>query len=140
MRTKDTVYGYFTVTVPNAEEPLKLDQAPTRKVGYVCIRLDRPPLDSESNMFKASFSFCSPADAKHFSRPKARLIADSRMTTKRIKAFVEFEYNKTEDTKLPDLFHAALDNVDLAVDKLPQWYAEALEIEYGIHHTVGKGN
>ena len=131
---KDTVYGYFTVSVPNEQDE--------KARGYICIRLDRPPLKSDSKKFKASFSFCAPPDANKFSRPKARRIADCRMNTKRIKTFIEFEYNKTDDTKLPELFEAAFSNITTVKKDLPRWLTEGItkpgyEVKYGLHDTIG---
>lgn len=49
--------------------------------GYVCVALKRPPKNSvgEDNVYVAGFSFCSPKDARHFNKKRARIIAQSRI-------------------------------------------------------------
>lgn len=114
--------------------------APT---GYVCVRLERPPRDSNSTDYKASFSFCAPQDSHKFSRPKARKIADSRMTTSRVKSYLDFTYNRNESTKLPDIFKAALNEATVDKEfslKVPDWFLDGRpkSVSFGVFDTVGK--
>jgi hypothetical protein len=140
------LYGYFTVKLKDGLASVRRDGSIEQlKTGYVCVRIDRP---DNGNKYKASFSFCSPLDSKNFSRAIARRIADSRMTTKRVKAFVEFEFDKTESTKVPELFRAALATITPeTIDdgpktrtaeaiKAPEWFTMPLdrkEISYGFY-------
>ena len=132
----DTVYGFFRAKLPN-QLATKLDG---KDLGYVCVRLDRPPKDSDSTEYKASFSFCSPMDApqipnKHF-RALAKKIADSRMNTKRVPASITFNFKK-DGNKLPVIFEHAL-KIAMETPKpnkpekkmVPDWVLRS-DLEYG---------
>lgn len=129
--TSDTVYGFFTAHVDTSTYVFRDRDL----VGYICIRLDRPSKDSDSNKYKASFAFCSPFDApkdtsgfnRQF-RALSRKIADDRMLTTRKKCYIEFEFNKNEQTNLYDIFEFAvnkLNDINTAASsdlKIPRWF------------------
>lgn len=85
-----TKYGFYTALSNNGP-------------GYICIRIDRWNRESNIKTHKASFAFCSPLDAIKYSNGRnlkqcrllSKRIADSRMNTKRVKAFVEFDFEGT---------------------------------------------
>ena len=157
---KTTVYGYYTIKykefrkelqrlskelsdvkdLDNLEEfALNTNGMMESRTAYVCVCLERPPRNSDSTDFRASFSFCAPEDWKRFSRPKARQIANSRMKSNH---FTRFEFKRDENTKLPHIFKAALDSLWSGFDMIPDWYERAVdtgEIQFGIYDTVGKG-
>lgn len=140
-RPSDVVYGYFKVVVGNS----KFQQFPKGGTGYACVRLNLPPKESNSTKYKASFSFCSPADApkqkhelnRNF-RALSRKIADNRMNTTRVKAHVEFDFKRDETTKLPQIMKFALDQcVEASKENgkamAPQWVILSDKIEYGLY-------
>lgn len=139
----DYVYGFFTVNVPAR----KLEKLPDGGLGYVCVMLKRPPKNSDSNIYQAAFSFCSPADApkkremlnKHF-KAKSKRIAAQRMVNMRVKSSVDLTLVKNKETKLPDLFRQALDSVkklsgsnDSLKKMIPSWVEAADKIQYGLY-------
>lgn len=63
-------------------------------IGYICVALKRPAKDSDSNVYRAGFSFCSPQEGKKFSKSKARAMAMGRLAT--------FNRNQTEVTDRTD--------------------------------------
>lgn len=50
-------------------------------IGYICMALLRPAKDSNSNTYRAGFSFCSPQEGKKFSKQKARAMAMGCLNT-----------------------------------------------------------
>ncbi len=153
---KDIVTGFFTVVVDDEFiVSVNIDNEYAHETGYVCVMVQRPPKGSDSNQYRASFSFCSPADAaalfydktdlpatqvlnKHF-RNLSKRIAACRLFTDRVKAHVEFTLNKTPETKIADLFAAALDAAKKTdhpgrsnKKMVPDWVLTAKSIEYGL--------
>ena len=95
----DTVYSYYKVglSYDQAEElgyrhshsriGPKLRMPPSVVDGRVCLRIVRPPKNSQGPFtYRVSFSFCSPAD--NFDRKLARRIAD------RPHRFIEITHDK----------------------------------------------
>lgn len=139
--SNDTVYGYFTAKI----NPGKSTKLPNGGLGYCCVRLDRPPKGSSNNNYRASFSFCSPSDAPKKQqdlnwkfKDLAKKIANDRMDTKRVKCYVEFTFDRTEETTLPDLFRVALDvakrseRLDKNRPVVPEWFLAADDVVYGL--------
>jgi len=111
---KNTTYGYFRVMLPETFYD-------GEELGYMCVRLDRPPKEQQGvGQYKASFSFCSPSDSKHFTKRLARKIADARMNTKRVKSYIEFE-NTVECPKLANILQLAIDKA-ITLEIMPTWY------------------
>jgi hypothetical protein len=50
-------------------------------IGYICMSLSRPEKGSDSHIYRAGFSFCSPQEGKKFSKQKARSMALGRLAT-----------------------------------------------------------
>lgn len=135
-----TFYGYYTADL----EPNKDNHYPNGGRGYICVRIDLPPINEEGGKVKASFSFCSPIDApkehqhlnRHF-RALARKIANDRMLTKRVKSYIEFDRKK--ENSLPELFDNALSLIketkrfdNQKKFMAPEWVRKASEIKKGM--------
>jgi hypothetical protein len=140
--SRDTIYGYYRSTIVDngalssslkkllSRTNHKMDSHEEALHGIICVRLDRPPKEQQGvGIFRASFAFCSPEDVKHFSRKKARMIADSRMNTKRVDCVVTFD----SANQKPDLHSLFLKAISLAFnderDLTPDWFDHSENLE-----------
>jgi hypothetical protein len=71
----DTTYGYFSL--PVTDQYTRGRKVKNGGKGYICIRVDRPPKNTEEYKYVATLSFCSPFD--QFSKKFGRSVADRRM-------------------------------------------------------------
>lgn len=151
-------YGFFLVhTTPE----IKNDDD-TVLLGLVCVRLDRP-IEGKPTHHRASFAWCSPFDLARYFNDKSeilelrgckeicRRIADSRMTTSRVKASMEFDFEGSlfntfekalelaKKTPRPYKKHASKPR-KIPLPFAPRWFIRAIKVEpcssNGIKATV----